>query len=199
MYLYQRIAKVYYLSVNLLLKPIFTPMIYKFFALTLLCVLTASCQDQQSKTNTTDGFAVTTATYFLIRHAEKQGGSDPELTEAGKERAAFWADYLSSEDVDLVYSTDTKRTMATASPIAQANNLTVQTYKPNSLFDTGFAKATEGKTVVIVGHSNTAPFLVNDMLGEDRYEEIDESQYGTIYKVVVKNGKTSASMKTINN
>jgi broad specificity phosphatase PhoE len=43
----------------------------------------------------------------------------------------------------------------------------------------------KGKTVLIVGHSNTTPALVNLALGEDKYEQLDESAYGNIFIVSI--------------
>ena len=51
-------------------------------------------------------------TYYLIRHAEKvrlnPNDKDPELNEAGKERALFWKEYFNELEIDKIFSTDYK-------------------------------------------------------------------------------------------
>ena len=48
----------------------------------------------------------------------------------------------------------------------------------------------EGETVVIVGHSNTTPRLVNALSGTD-YPDLDESEYDWIYFVEMSPEGTS--------
>ncbi|MGK4567707.1 histidine phosphatase family protein [Flavobacterium sp. 3HN19-14] len=58
-------------------------------------------------------------TIYLFRHAEKAAmAADPELSEAGKQRAQFWMQYFENIPVDLIYSTQYKRTQSTAFPLA---------------------------------------------------------------------------------
>lgn len=50
---------------------------------------------------------------------------------------------------------------------------------------------TKGKTVLIVGHSNTTPKFVNDLLGEVKYQDIADNNNANLYKVTITNdGKT---------
>ena len=53
-------------------------------------------------------------------------------------------------------------------------------------------KKTKGKTVLIVGHSNTTPKFTNGLLGEEKYEDIADDNNANLYVVTIsKNGKTS--------
>ena len=137
-----------------------------------------------------------TTTYYLIRHTDKvlknKGDRDPDLTEKGYLRAKKWAEVLSDVKFDMVYSTNYKRTVETAKPTAKANNVRINFYNPRNLFDKEFQKATKGKTVLVVGHSNTTPFFVNKIIGESKYKEINESNYTNLYVVHVnKDSKNS--------
>ena len=142
------------------------------------------------------------ATYYLIRHADKvrgpNAGSDPELNEIGQARAQFWAEELKEVSFDAVYSTDYKRTLKTAAPTAEANDLEVQLYDPTELYSKEFQHKTAGKTVLVVGHSNTTPAFVNEILGEPKYDDIDDALYGFLYVVRVKNGSATAEIKDFN-
>lgn len=141
-----------------------------------------------------------TTTIVFIRHAEKQddGTRDPNLTKQGLERAQKIKSILTDEfgKIDAVYSTDFKRTQQTALPTAQHNKVIVNTYNhriPN-VFLKSLIKNHNGETILVVGHSNSTPGLVNIMIGNDRFENLDESVYDMIYIVKateVGNGKVT--------
>ncbi|MFY7671756.1 SixA phosphatase family protein [Tenacibaculum sp. MEBiC06402] len=132
-----------------------------------------------------------TTTYYLLRHTDKvltnKKDRDPDLTKKGYARAEYWAKVLSNIKFDLVYSTNYKRTVETARPTAKANNLKIKFYDPRKMFDEEFQKKTKGKTVLVVGHSNTTPFFANKILGKEKYLEIDETNYTNLYIVTVTN------------
>lgn len=132
-------------------------------------------------------------TYYLIRHAEKDRNTndDPELVAQGKERAQFWADYFKEIHLDAIYSTDYKRTQQTAAPLANKKGITVQSYDPNAMYNPTFQQNTQGKSVLIVGHSNTTPTFVNLIIGENRYENINDAENGMLYTVTVKKDGTT--------
>ena len=144
-----------------------------------------------------------TTTYYIIRHADKDttasAGNDPALTEQGEARAKFWAEHFKNVDFDAVYSTDFNRTRSTAKPTAEKNGLEITYYNPSSLYSEKFLDETAGKNVLIVGHSNTITYLTNKLIGKERYKEIDESVYGNLYVVSIKNGRARAELKNLNN
>ncbi|MFT5572674.1 MAG: 2,3-bisphosphoglycerate-dependent phosphoglycerate mutase [Cryomorphaceae bacterium] len=133
------------------------------------------------------GFAGDATTFYLIRHTEKDLTikNDPPLTQIGQYRAKKWAEVFSHIKVDAVYSTDTLRTRDTAKPTAVAQNKEVVLYSHRDFDFEGLINKHQGETVVIVGHSNTTPNFANGLLGEDKYEEMDESQYSRLYQVVI--------------
>lgn len=130
------------------------------------------------------------STYYLIRHAEKDrsdsSNRNPDLNDAGKLRAEKWAEVLKDVKFDAVYSTNYNRTRQTAKPLADLNKLEISSYDANNLFDKDFKKATSGKTVMVVGHSNTTPQFANAILGEKKYEDIDDSENGALFIVQVQ-------------
>lgn len=140
-----------------------------------------------------DDFARRT-TFILVRHAEKQGGSNPELTEAGVARAATLAERLRREKVVAVYSTGTKRTLATAGPTAAAHGLEIQQYDAGSLsqFAKELKQKHQGGTVLVVGHSNTTPALANYLSNSNEAPGISEDDFENIFRVKVRrNGKAT--------
>lgn len=108
-------------------------------------------------------------TVIIVRHAEAvpDAGRDPVLSEAGIVRAKALAASLAGADVAAVYSTQYQRTRLTGEPAAAAAGLTV-TVLPIEGATEAYASALAarvlsthaGRTVLIVGHSNTVPALV---------------------------------------
>ncbi|GAB4158347.1 MAG: hypothetical protein Tsb0033_11380 [Winogradskyella sp.] len=139
-------------------------------------------------------------TYYLIRHAEKdesdKTNKDPHLTEEGKKRAENWSNVLGDVKFDMVYSTNYNRTKETAEPTAKANNVDITFYDPRNINLQELLKETEGKTVLIVGHSNTTPMLTNTLLGNKKYNQIDENNNANLYIVTInQDTKTSTLLK----
>lgn len=120
---------------------------------------------------------------YLVRHAEKVDDSrDPELSEAGKVRAAELARVLGDAGVTHIWSTDLLRTRHTGAPLAERLGLTIETYNPGRMAE--FAarlKATPGRHLVL-GHSNTTPALVK-ALGGAPGSEIPDTEYDRLYVV----------------
>jgi broad specificity phosphatase PhoE len=125
------------------------------------------------------------AQFFFIRHAEKvkKGEEDPALTKIGEKRANYWAEVFKNTEFAAVYSTQTKRTLSTALPTANKSELTPIIYKTESIDLKQLAEKYAGKNVLIVGHSNTIPDLVNYLLGDDRVGEIGEFNNSNLYIV----------------
>jgi broad specificity phosphatase PhoE len=130
--------------------------------------------------------AAQTTTVLLVRHAEKAatGGSDPALTAEGRARAQRLAQVLEHVDLAAVYSTPFTRTRDTAGPVAAAKriDLTVTEVGPNFVENLAERILSEqrGKTVLVVGHSNTlGPTIA--ALGAGEAFELDESEYGDLF------------------
>ena len=127
--------------------------------------------------------------YFFIRHAEKDTSDpqnrDPKLSPEGEARAQRWAEIFRETSFDLIYSTDYNRTRKTANTIAGTKGLEVEFYDPKQMNDEEFQKKTKGKTLLVVGHSNTNPHFVNSILKEAKYQDIDEAESGSLFIVTV--------------
>lgn len=141
-------------------------------------------------------------TYYFIRHAEKDrtdpNNTNPDLTQVGLTRAENWAETLKNVDFDAVYSTNYNRTKQTAEPLANQNNLEIKIYDANKLYDENFQKETKGKTVLVVGHSNTTPNFANAVLKNNTYNEMDDSDNASLYIVTIVNGEATSQLLSIN-
>jgi phosphohistidine phosphatase SixA len=129
------------------------------------------------------------STFYFIRHAEKDRSDktnrNPHLTEAGIARAQHWKDILKNIDFDAVYSTDYYRTKETAIPLAQENNVDLTIYDANILDGEKLKIDNVGKTILVVGHSDTTPKFVNHVIGQEKHSSIDDSNNGNLYIVTI--------------
>ena len=66
------------------------------------------------------------------------------------------------------------------------------------MYSEAFQNNTKGKTVLIVGHSNTTNVFANKVLGVERYNEINDNNNSNLYIVTVIDGKVSSSLLKIN-
>ena len=125
-------------------------------------------------------------TIILVRHAEKgfDEAGDPDLTEEGTQRANELARVLHDTEIDMIYSTPFKRTKQTVQYLAEARQLEVMDYNPFKLDDViGIINDNKGKTILFSGHSNTTPVILNKLVGEDRYRQLDDKDYDNLYIV----------------
>lgn len=141
-------------------------------------------------------------TYYFIRHAEKDRSDpsekNPHLTDKGHKRALDWTNILQHIRFDAVYTTDFNRTKETGQPTATKNGLEIITYSISAGYDEAFKIATKGKTVLVVGHSNSTPNFVNTVIGNKKYEEIDDAINGNLYVVTIGDEILTDLVLTIN-
>ncbi|MFD1293993.1 SixA phosphatase family protein [Lutibacter holmesii] len=156
------------------------------FIVLFICVFSLTAQT----TNTT--------TYYLIRHAEKvrtdKTNKNPNLTAKGHLRANNWSVVFENVNFDLIYATNYNRTKQTAAPTATSKNLEILYYSPKELYNSDFQEATKGKTVLVVGHSNTTPQFVNAILNEEKYQDIDDKNNANLYIVTVTDSQKSSTL-----
>ena len=147
-------------------------------------------------------YAQEITTYYLIRHAEKlridKTDKNPNLNFNGYKRAEAWKDVFSDVPFDAIYSTDYNRTKLTAKPTATSKNLPILLYNPNMMYSEAFQNNTKGKTVLVVGHSNTTNVFANKILGIEKYKEIKDNNNSNLYIVTISNGKISSILLKIN-
>ncbi len=163
----------------------------------LIIIILASCQGESTQKETSsfpfkipsDSAQVTT--YYFIRHAEKdrsdKTNADPFLTEKGIKRANHWAQYFKPLKINKILTSNYTRTIQTAIPTASINQLNIDDYKivKDSLFTQKFWSNTYGKVNLVVGHSNTTPAFVNEIIGEQKYKQLEDSINYKLFKVSI--------------
>ena len=138
---------------------------------------------------------------YLIRHAEKvrsdKSDRDPDLNNKGLLRAENWKNYFISKNISRIYSTNYKRTIKTAIPLAENNNLEILIYSSDDIVYETFLKSSEGENTVVVGHSNTIPDFVNNIIKEEHYEQIDDLNNSNLYIVSICNSGLNHKLITV--
>jgi len=142
------------------------------------------------------------STFYLIRHAEKvrtdKSDRDPALNEKGIIRALNWKEYFIDKDISKIYSTNYKRTIETVKPLQEAMGLATILYSPSSIDYKDFISSNKGEIVLVVGHSNTIPNFVNELINEQVYTQIDDLNNSNLYIVNMCDSKVSHSLIEVN-
>jgi 2,3-bisphosphoglycerate-dependent phosphoglycerate mutase len=138
-----------------------------------------------------------TTTIFLVRHAEKQAESgDPSLSEKGRTRAKALARTLADVEVTGLSATPYRRTQQTLEPLAEGKGLEIEVLQVD-LSDpgayardlaSGLLERYHGGTVVVSGHSNTVPLLL-EALGVAGPRSLGDDEYDDLFLVQVVAGK----------
>ncbi|MCA8970992.1 MAG: histidine phosphatase family protein [Planctomycetes bacterium] len=156
----------------------------------------ASAQDKDAQAAEARSARLAPATFFLVRHADRDGKKDA-LTEAGLRRAHALRDFLLKQRVRAIYSTDTNRTMGTAQPTATAAKLEIVHYRPLPTppkeWFAAIAKKHAGESILIVGHSNTVVPFVRALGGKTDFE-FTEDDYCPMF-IVSSNGSEGQAVR----
>lgn len=135
--------------------------------------------------------AAQTTTVWIVRHAEKDTAfatrANPALNAMGKQRAVDLAAYLKKTPIALIYSTDTKRTRQTAEHFKAP----LEIYNPSNLANlaTQLVENNKGKTILLVGHSNTVLETIEALGGQRPVKALSDEDYDYIFKVEIESNK----------
>ena len=122
-------------------------------------------------------------TYFVMRHLHTpQGERDPDLTAEGRAAAERLVQMFVRERPAAIYVSSFKRSQQTAAPLAARLGLTPILYDPA---DTPglVARVRAGPwPVLIVGHSNTVPDIVQQ-LGGPRPADLTHPDFADVWRI----------------
>ena len=142
------------------------------------------------------------STFYLIRHAEKvrtnKSDRDPKLNEKGILRALNWKEYFLDKDITKIYSTNYKRTLETVKPFQEAIGLATILYSPSSIDYKDFISSNKGEIVLVVGHSNTIPNFVNELINDQVYAQIDDLNNSNLYIINLCDSSVSYRLIKVN-
>lgn len=130
---------------------------------------------------------------YLVRHAEKATtpADNPVLTEDGNKRAGDLMRKLQDKNVKRIYVTQFSRTQMTGDSMRIQLGIDTVKYlaeeNGNDLFAKILSHRDAGKTILIIGHSNTVPDYILK-LGVSNYPtaNIPDKEFDNIYLVYYK-------------
>lgn len=127
---------------------------------------------------------------FVVRHADRADTSaDSLLSAVGHTRAMRLGVILKGAGITQIYTTNLRRTVQTAAPLAAALELT-PTEVPSSDLDALFTKlhaAAPHDRVLVVGHLNTVPEILH-RLGVTAPVTIGETEFDNLFIVIPQEG-----------
>jgi broad specificity phosphatase PhoE len=135
-------------------------------------------------------------TVYVVRHAEqvRDGSKDPALSGLGTQRARALRNQMKSARLSAVFSTPYRRSQGTALPTTQAYEIEINTYEPIAYakLATRIRDGFPGKSVLIIGHSNTVPKIV-EALGGPRYEDLGHDEFDKLFVLAVYDDTTTCA------
>lgn len=139
-------------------------------------------------------FLADPVTVYAVRHAEKDSGDDPGLTEEGLARAAALAERLAGVPLAGAFATDLRRTQETIEPTATAHGLPVITdVDPEVELAPLLLTAYAGESVVHAGHTYTLPSFFEG-LGVLSPPDVDG--YGQLFIVTASSDGVATLVET---
>jgi broad specificity phosphatase PhoE len=128
---------------------------------------------------------------YVMRHLHTPAGvSDPDLTAEGQRHALAVSDWFRRDPPDVIYVSRPKRAQQTAAPLAARLRLTPKVYDPKDTAALVASVKAERGTVLIVGHSNTVPDIV-EQLGGTRPGPLVHEDFGDIWHIAGPNHVTT--------
>lgn len=124
---------------------------------------------------------------YVMRHLERDAGRDPDLNAVGVANAERLAMWFRRDPPRAIYVTQFKRARQTAVPLAARLRVTPVSYDANAPEPMLTAVRAARHPVLIVGHSNTVPRLVEALGGPKATGDLADTDYGRIW--VLKRGK----------
>ena len=107
------------------------------------------------------------------------------MSPEGQKRADCLAGMLKDAGIKQIYVTDTMRTQQTAAPLAKALKITpkiLPAKDPNALIKD--LMYTGGGNILVVGHSDTVPFVIARMQG-GTVPPIGENEYDRLFVMTI--------------
>lgn len=166
--------------VKLRRRPLLVPLLLPVALLIVIVVTVAWFLDARA-----------TTVVIVARHAETEtsGDPDPALSLAGRERAARLSRVLSQarpvRGLDAIFASEMRRTQQTALPVSEMLGLPVSVRPMDAWKRLPRLILSEhrGEYVLVVGHTNTIPPLVQALSGESVTVAGDE--YDALFVVFV--------------
>ena len=128
--------------------------------------------------------------FYVMRHLQKGAGDDPGLTEQGRSCAARLADELADSRIETIFASRTRRANETAAPLGNRLGVPPAAYDPRDTAGLLAEARAQPGSVLVVGHSNTVPDIVEG-LGGARPGDLADDRYGEVWRVARPSGEVT--------
>jgi len=138
----------------------------------------------------------TETTVYVIRHAEKMSEQDrdPDLSQRGRARAESLAVQLRDSGVNVIITSNLKRTIQTAQPLARLRHINPKIISIEGSVEGHVDRVAQevlkhqGGTILVVGHNNTVGKIV-EKIGGGHIGDLCADEYANLIIVVLEKGK----------
>lgn len=120
---------------------------------------------------------------YVMRHLERDPGGDPDLNAAGRQNAGRLATWFRRDRPAAIFVTQFRRAQQTAAPLAAKAGIKPVVYDANAPQQMLAAVRAAKAPVLIVGHSNTVPALIEALGGPKAGGDLSDADYGRIFKL----------------
>lgn len=149
--------------------------------------------------------AAQSTTVYLVRHAEKDlsdvNSKDPGLSGLGLQRATDLDKLMADKNIAEIFSTNTRRTLMTVMPLTNRLKKSAVIYDPTEtkMLASKIKNDYKGKTVLVVGHSNTLLPLIKALGGYTSVTDIKDDDYRNLFKLVINGEDVKSETLTYGN
>jgi phosphohistidine phosphatase SixA len=121
-------------------------------------------------------------TVILIRHAERDNSTatDPHLNAEGIARAQSLVHVMNKAEIKAIYTSNFIRTKETANLLATHLGISPVQIAETAALKTHILENHSGKTVLVIGHSNTVPELIG-LLGGAGVFTIGDNEFDNLF------------------
>ena len=128
------------------------------------------------------------ATVLLVRHAEidlPPTSADPPLNAAGRQRAEALARMAEPAEVKSLFCSPLIRTKQTVQPFEARSGLTAEIAPPPAEFARQVLGMATDAAVLVVGHSNTVPAMIEALGIRPPIPAIGEREFDNFFIVTI--------------
>ncbi|RFS24906.1 histidine phosphatase family protein [Chitinophaga silvatica] len=158
-----------------------------FISIALVWVACKPKQAVKQPIEVSDDSVFLTGTFFVVRHAERNPGSDSTLTLAGQHRAGALYHLLKDSLINKIYITPFKRSIQTADSLRIYQHIDTCYYTADSTGESLIYQITRhddwGKRILIIGHSTTIIPILRSLKVEGPLSPIHENDFERFYRV----------------
>jgi broad specificity phosphatase PhoE len=131
-------------------------------------------------------------TVVVVRHADKIDDTDDAvLSPTGEDQAKRLAHVLKDVGINAIYTTQFKRTIQTAAPLADSLKLKLLAYEQTDV--DGVVKEIQQKhpkdVVMVVGHRSTVPRILKQF-GASEPVALESSEYDSLFILTLPPGQS---------